>query len=184
MSKASEKAKKADERRRLFAKHYVIHMNAKAAAEAAGSEAKDLAQAGYELLCHADTQRYIEEERERRAKRTEVTQDKVIRELARIAFADQRHFAEWGPDGVKLRDSSELTTDQARAIAEVSETFSESSSEKGSSSSFSRKLKLHSKTRALELLGQHLGMFKTTVDVPGLQTLADLVVASMEMKEE
>ncbi len=40
--------------------------------------------------------------------------DRVIDELANIAFADAGDLFHWGPDGVTLRDISELTPAQRR----------------------------------------------------------------------
>lgn len=112
------------------------------------------------LLAKPCVEAALAEAMARRAKRTAITQDKVLKELARIAFSDQRHFSKWGPDGIELVPSSELSTDQARAVAEITEQVSESSSKKGSSSSVSRKVKLHDKVKALDLLGRHFGVFK------------------------
>ncbi len=81
----------------------------------------------------------------------DVTVERVVRELARIAFGDRRDLMEWGPDGVRLKDSGELTHDQAAAVAEVSETTNLHGG--------SIKIKTHDKVKALELLGRHLGVF-------------------------
>lgn len=91
------------------------------------------------------------------AKRTGVNQERIIREYARIAFADPRKVIEWGPDGVTLRDSSLLDEDDAAIVAEVSETPSEYGR--------SIKIKFHDKKGALDSLGKHLGMFRDKLDV-------------------
>lgn len=57
----------------------------------------------------------------------------------------------WGPGGVALRDSAELSDDEAAAVAEVSETWSENGG--------SRKVKLHDKVAALEKLAKHVGLY-------------------------
>ncbi len=43
------------------------------------------------------------------SERTGITQDSVLNEIARVAYADSRKGTQWGPDGVKLIDSSELS---------------------------------------------------------------------------
>ena len=48
-----------------------------------------------------------------------MTADRIVTELARIAFADIRSFADWGPNGVDLRPLAEISADDAPAIAEI-----------------------------------------------------------------
>jgi len=67
-----------------------------------------------------------------------------------------RHFSEWGPNGVKLRNSEELTPEQAACVAEVSQTITENGG--------TIKFKLHNKIDALNSLAKHLGMFPTRVE--------------------
>jgi phage terminase small subunit len=177
MGKKDEALKKADERRRAFAREYIIDLNASRAAEAVGSTAKDKAQAGWELLQHADTQKYIQEERAKRVKRTEIKADKVLLEIARLAFSDMRNVAEWGVDDngepwAKVIPSNKLTASQARAISEIS------------MGKYGVKVKLHNKPGALHELALHLGLLKIPVEVNGKLTLVDLVAASMEPEKE
>ena len=87
-----------------------------------------------------------------RAKRVGVSQDRVVEELARLAFSDLREVASFGPSGVELKESEELSADVAASVAEAVET------PQGESGSTVR-VKLWDKLRALELLGKHLGMF-------------------------
>jgi phage terminase small subunit len=91
--------------------------------------------------------------------RTEITADRVVKELARIAFVDTRQVFTWGPNGVTLRDSSELTDDEAAVVSEVSETTTESGG--------TIKVKRFDKLKALELLGKHLGMFVERKEISG-----------------
>jgi phage terminase small subunit len=65
----------------------------------------------------------------------------------------------WGPDGVVLKESSELSADHAAIVAEVSETRTVGGG--------SIKAKLWSKSDALEKLARHLGLYsdKAEVDV-------------------
>jgi phage terminase small subunit len=86
--------------------------------------------------------------------RTTVTADKLIAELANIAFSRPTAVMTWGPDGVILKDSSQLSADDVALVSEVSET---KGTDKGGGS---MKVKLHDKMKALELLGKHLGIFQ------------------------
>lgn len=97
------------------------------------------------------------------AERAGVTKERVLRELAKIGFADIRKAVRWGEglsvtdaesgearivNGVSLVGSEEIDDDTAAAIAEVSQTKD------------GLKVKLHDKKGALVDLGKHLGMFK------------------------
>ena len=48
-----------------------------------------------------------------------VTQERLENELAAVAFGDLRDLIEWGPDGVTIRESSELPAESAAALAEI-----------------------------------------------------------------
>ena len=94
---------------------------------------------------------------EERQKRTEITQDRVLQELAAIAFAKATDYAEIKNECVRIRDTAELDEQQIRALAGIEE------------GKFGIKVKLNDKEKALELLGRHLGMFKDKVEVSGLE---------------
>jgi len=93
----------------------------------------------------------------KRAQRTRVSADQVLREYARIAFTDIRRFTDWGPEGVRVRPPGELSDDDAAAVAEISVA-------KGAAGS---KVKLHDKERALFALAKHLGLFEKYSRPPG-----------------
>jgi phage terminase small subunit len=96
---------------------------------------------------------------EERSKRCQVTQDEVIHELKRLGFSDMRKFAKWNGDDVTLKDSDELTDDDAACV----ESLGQTTSLNGGSLSF----KLHSKPKALELLARHLGMLNDKMSLGG-----------------
>ena len=61
----------------------------------------------------------IAEAQAARSRRTEVTADRVVLELARVAFGDPRRVMGWGRGGVRLRPSAELADEEAAIVAEV-----------------------------------------------------------------
>lgn len=89
----------------------------------------------------------------------EVTVERIVRELALIAFGNKRSVMSWGPGGVKLKESETLTDDEAAQVSEVKETVSATGG--------SLSLKTHDKVRALELLGKHVGLFPDKVELTG-----------------
>jgi len=84
--------------------------------------------------------------------RHKVTVDRVLSELALIAFADPGDYYEWDEKNVSLRAKANLTSEQRRVIAELSQTVTEAGG--------TLRLKLHNKVDALEKIARHLGMFK------------------------
>jgi phage terminase small subunit len=107
----------------------------------------------------------------------EVTQERIVKELARIAFGNKRAVMAWGPGGVALRASVDLTDDEAAMVAEVQETVTQAGS--------SLKLKAHDKVKALELLGKHVGMFSDKVQVsnPDGSPIAPTVIKIVAAKK-
>ncbi len=74
-----------------------------------------------------------------------ITTDRIVDELARIAFADIRDFVRWDASGLRLLDSDALTPGQAACVAEVVET-----------SGRGVRVKLHGKLPALAALSRHV----------------------------
>lgn len=134
-----------------FVEEYLVDLNAAAAARRAGYSASRSEAMGYENLTKPDIRNAIEAAQRERSARTGITADRVIAEIAKIAFADPRRVMTWGPGGIELFDSSSLTDADAAMISEVSESISQSGS--------SVKVKLNSKLDALEKLAKHVGVY-------------------------
>lgn len=152
-------ARKLTPKQRRFVAEYLLDLNATQAAIRAGYSEKTASRIGSELLGKTCISNAIENAQLARSTRTEVTADRVVKELARIAFVDTRQIFAWGPGGVTLRPSDELSDDEAAIVAEVSETTSESGG--------NIKVKRFDKLKALELLGKHLGMYVDKREITG-----------------
>lgn len=140
-----------------FVEEYLVDLNATQAAIRAGYSAKTAEWIGPQLLGKTHVQERINSAQRERSARTGITADRVLKEIARVAFADPRSVMTWGPGGVALRESSELSDDEAAAVSEVSETWTDSGSG-------SRKVKLHDKVGALEKLARHVGLYDEKCD--------------------
>jgi phage terminase small subunit len=167
-------------RQSLFVQEYLQDLNARQAAIRAGYSGAYAKGQAYTLLKNPAVQSALEQAMSRRARRTEVTVDRVVLELARIAFSDMRDHATWGPEGVCLKDSETMSRDAGRAVAEVRERVS--------AQGRSLHIKLHDKKGALELLGRHLGMFKDRLslesDLEARSTSEILVMLFRELGPE
>lgn len=83
--------------------------------------------------------------------RTEITVERILKEYARIAFADMRTFTKWNADGITLKDGESLSEDDAAAVQEVSQTITKEGG--------TLKIKLHDKLGALNSLAKINGQF-------------------------
>lgn len=140
-----------NEQQRRFVQEYLVDLNATEAAQRAGYSKKTADTQASRMLRNVKVKEAIEKGRQKQVARTEVRADKVIREYARIAFANMRTYLKFGPDGVEIADSETLSDDDMAAVAEVTQTVTECGR--------NIKFKLHSKTEALRDLGRHLALF-------------------------
>ena len=109
---------------RAFVREYQIDRNATRAAERAGYTGSDesLAVTGSRMLRKAKVKRTLDQAEARRADRLDIQADRVVIELARIAFADITDVIQIVDGDVTVRDTAQLTPEQAAAVAEISET--------------------------------------------------------------
>ena len=160
-----------------FCDEYLIDLNATQAAIRAGYSDKRASEQAYQLLQKTTVQSYIEQRKKDREKRTEITQDMVLKELAIIAFSNAADYAsviekqamiDVDGDMVPMVDAegnkvmyrtvepvltADLTEEQKKALSVI----------KKGKDGF--ELKPYDKVRALELLGKHLGMWTEKVEV-------------------
>lgn len=134
-----------------FVQEYLVDLNGTQAAIRAGYSPRTANMQAARMLAKDNFKALVSERRAAIAQSLEITQERVAREYARIAFADMRHFARVDGGGIGLKASDDWSDDDAAAVAELSETRSESGG--------SVRFKLHSKVQALDSLAKMLGMF-------------------------
>lgn len=159
-----------------FCDEYLIDLNATQAAIRAGYSEKTAYRTGADNLRKPQIEEYIAKRQKELSRSTEITQERVIKELALIAFsnnADYAHVIEkkmkaevdgalvdvLDEDGkpVMYRTvepvlTEELTEEQKRALAVI---------KKGRDG---LEVKSCDKVKALELLGKHLGIFTDKIE--------------------
>ena len=136
-----------NEKQIKFAKEYCVDLNATQAAIRAGYSAKTAYSQGQRLLKHVEVSARIEKSQEKYRERYEITREKLIDELAKIAFGDIRDMVKWTGSRITLIPSKEITDDIAAAISEVT---------KGK---FGISIKRQDKIRALELIAKLAGIY-------------------------
>lgn len=147
-------------KQQAFVNEYLIDLNATQAAIRAGYSEATAQEQGSRLLSNVKVSEAIQAAMDKRAKRTEVTADRVIRELAKLAFANVQDFVD---ESGALKNPLELSRDDAAAIQELTQ----ESIGNGEEVVLRRKYKLSDKKGNLELLGRHLKLFTDKVENSG-----------------
>jgi len=143
-----------NDKQRRFADEYLIDLNATKAAERAGYSPKTANEQGARLLANVSVQALLTECMQARAKRTEITQDRVLQEIARIAFFDPRTLVDEEGKPIPLK---QLDADSAAVVAGL----------KLEMLGAVREYKIADKLKALDQCMSHLGMGKTKVELTG-----------------
>lgn len=134
-----------------FVDEYLIDLNATQAAIRAGYSTSTAQEQGYQLLQKTSVSEAITKAMAERSRRTGISQDRVLQELARIAFVNPNDVI--NPEDASIR--LDATEDDLACIQAVK--VKTMDSEKGTS--MEREVRLNDKMKALELLGKHLGIF-------------------------
>lgn len=149
------------DKQKLFCEEYVNCHNASEAYERAGyaSSKRNISGVeGHKLLKNPKILAYINELEQKRSQRTQITGDRLLEELARIAFSNIVNFSSFTDSGVKVKDSSTLPDSVTGAIAEVTSETQETIAGKHTFVNTKVKVKLFDKMRAIELAMKYLGM--------------------------
>nr|DAY66478.1 MAG TPA: Terminase small subunit [Caudoviricetes sp.] len=145
-------------KQKRFVDEYLIDLNATQAAIRAGYKKTEYTDTNAnKLLENTRIREAIDKAMAERSKRTGINQDRVIQELARIAFVNPQNVIN-AEDGSVREDATEddLACIQAVKVKTMS-------GDKGYSEE--REVRLNDKMKALELLGKHLGMFTDKVEL-------------------
>ena len=153
-----------------FVEEYLLDLNATQAAIRAGYSKRTASSIGEENLRKPEISEAIQEAKARRSERTQITQDRVLQELARIAFFDLRKL--YRADG-SLKAMHELDDEAAAVLAGVDVVEMAGGAEFGGEEGakhipmFTKKAKIPDKVAALGLAMRHLGMLKDKVEHSG-----------------
>lgn len=159
---------KLTNKQQRFVDEYLIDLNATQAAIRSGYSPKTAKEIGAENLSKPNIRTRIDERMAELSKRTGVNQERIMRELARIAFVNPTEVIDMNSATV-LSNASE---DDTAAIASVK--VKEVS---GDFESIEREVRFADKIKALELLGKRFGMWvdKQQIDVNSAVQIVDNV---------
>lgn len=149
-------ARKLTDKQKAFVEEYLLDLNATQACIRAGYSPQTAMEQGYQLLQKTSVQEAISTAMAERSKRTGINQDRIVQELARIAF-------------VKITDvvdsNGDIRTNASDDDLACIESYKVKESDSVNGSSSEREVKLASKMKALELLGKHIGMWNDRLQV-------------------
>jgi phage terminase small subunit len=140
-------------KQKLFVEEYIVDMKAGAAAIRAGYSARTAYSHGPHMTKVPQIAAAIERALATRREGMQVTAERVIRELARIAFADIGRIIHWSDKGLTVKPTDQLSAEDRAAIAEVAVVKQ--------GDRVAARVTLHDKERALVALCRHLGLFNS-----------------------
>lgn len=150
----------------IFCNEYVSTLNITQSMIKAGYSPKHAHANGYKQLEKIGVKEKIAELMAELAKRNEITADRIVQELAKVAFANTTDFVTVQDIEIEVKKrgsrnpvkqivrraivnlTGDIPLEKQAAIAEIKQT------------EFGISLKVHDKVRALELLGKHVGIFE------------------------
>jgi len=140
----------------MFVKEYLIDLNNTQAAIRAGYSAKTADVAGSRLLANVKVAAAIQEAMDKRSEKTGITAERVLEEIAKLAFCNLQDF--YNENG-SIKDIHELPRDVAAALSSTKTNITEACAV--------QEIKLHDKKGSLELLGRHLKLFTDKTELTG-----------------
>lgn len=161
-------------KQKIFVDEYLIDFNGTRAYRMAYPNCKSDNTAGqlaHRMLKNVKIIPYIEGRTKDKQRRSEITQDRVLNELAKIAFADIKDYLEYKTEKtVVSKDADGTPIIDYRQIIDLLDSKDVDTSvvqEVSISKDGTFKFKMYDKQKALADVGRHLGMFVEKVEHSG-----------------
>ena len=161
-------------KQRRFVAEYLKDQNATQAAIRAGFSKKTAKSQASQLLAHSAIKKIIEQ----KLQKFDITAERVLEELGRLAFSDLRQL--YNSEG-HIKPQSEWPEDIARAVAgvEQEEILEYANGERTNVGQLS-KVKLWNKPQSLEILAKHFKLLTDRVEHAGSLTIEQLLGESLQ----
>lgn len=163
-------------KQRRFCREYIKDHNATQAAIRAGYAEIGARQQGGRLLTNVDIQAYLEELEQEQAERLEITADRIVQEIASVAFASITDVVEFDANGVTLKSSNKLKKRTKAAINSVSVTVNPKTGD------VKTQVKMYDKLNALEKLMKKFNLYPKEMAV--LEALGLLLNEGMATSDQ
>lgn len=160
------------DQQKIFVAEYLKDRNATQAAIRAGYSEDTAYSQGSRLLKDVEVDAAVKEGLKRLSNKLEISAERVLQELAKMAFVDARNF--WNADG-SLKAITELDENTAAALAgfETEEAYQHFGGGQAKPTGVIKKIKIADKGINLERLGRHLKLFTDKLEVSGMDQIAD-----------
>lgn len=156
-------------KQKRFIQEYLIDLNATQAAIRAGYSPNSANEIASENLAKPNIRDAVDKAIAERSRRTGINQDRVLLELAKIAFLNPTDVIDMDKATIKgdsnREDTAAISSVKVKRIPTEAGEITE------------REVKTYDKIKALELLGKHLGMFADNSNVNlnlGVQIIDDI----------
>lgn len=141
------------EKQLIFAKEYLVCMNATESALKAGYSKKTAYSQGCRLLKNVKVREYIDYHLQDRASKLDITPNRILEELGHIAFFNIDNIF----DGMTLKEINQLPESVARAISSIKV---RKEKQEGGDFAETMEIKSNDKLKAIEMLMKYLGMYE------------------------
>lgn len=149
-------------KQKLFVEEYLIDLNATQAAIRAGYSPETAQEQGSRLLSNVMVKKEIDKAMAERSRRTGVNADRILMELAKIAFVNPANVVNFEEATIK----EDAPDEDLAAVASVKVKRFPTKNGEG----IEREIKFYDKTKAMDLAGRHLGMFKDKLELSGMES--------------
>jgi phage terminase small subunit len=172
----------------MFVHEYLVDLNATQAAIRAGYSEKRSSEISYQLLQKTTVQQAIQKAMDERAKRVDVTAERVLQELAHMAYDDIKNYLSYRTEKTLLDydDTGKPIIGYKQVVdvldSDVVDTRNIQEISINNKGEF--KFKLYSKADALNALGKHLGMFTDKSEVKMTVSVEDYLKSLDSGNEE
>lgn len=147
------------EKQKRFVDEYLIDLNGTQSAIRAGYSPSTAYQIAHDLMSKPHIAEEIAKRKAERSRRLGINQERVVEELAKIAFSRLTDFVD--PNTGEIREDA--TEEDLACLESVKVKVIPTKSGQG----VEREVKMTQKIKAIELLGKHLGMFSDKLKVEG-----------------
>jgi phage terminase small subunit len=167
-----------------FVEEYLLDLNATQACQRAGYKVstQNADKLGSQLIGNARVKAAIQKKMDARSKRTEITSDRVLQELAKIGFGNIKNLYDSAGNLLHVQDMPPEVTATIQEVTEevlhgaTAKVKGEVKGEEGDPEEvvgvvLRRKYKVADKKASLELLGKHLKLFTDKIELGGGLTL-------------
>jgi len=158
-------------KQRKFVREYLLDLNGTQAAIRAGYSRKTAGIQAHNLLKKPNIKKAIHKGMDAKAKRYEISVQRILEELAIVAYSDLKHYIDIDPDtgAIRAKGFQDMPEKTSRALKAIKEDRVIKEDADGHKVTVFDKIRfeLHDKLKALELLGKHIGMFRESDTPPG-----------------